>query len=229
MPIILSHRANVAGRRPSMENSVPAVRAALAEGWGLETDIRRAADGRFYISHDRQSHADGYLADGIWALIRAVPQTTVALNIKELGDEAALIAYLTEQQVLDRVFLFDMELIEPRAGETARRFRELAPSVRVAARVSDRGESLDRALSIDAASVIWLDEFDGPWCTAADVRRLRGAGRTIHAVSPDLHGAPYAQSRARWLDFIAWGVDGICTDYPAALERLLTAPAQEAA
>ena len=46
---------------------------------------------------------------------------------------------------------------------TARRCRDLHPTIRLAARVSDRGESIERALGISVASVIWLDEFDGPF------------------------------------------------------------------
>ena len=103
------------------------------------------------------------------------------------------------------------------------------PDVKIAARVSDRGESIERALSIPEADIIWLDEFDRLWCTEADVRRLRDAGRTVHAVSPDLHGGTFQQARRRWLDFIQWGVDGICTDYPAALDSLLRTFQREAA
>ena len=69
----------------------------------------------------------------------------------------------------------------------------------------------------------WLDEFDGPRFTESDVRRLKEAGRTVHAVSPDLHGRPAEDTRRRWIDFTRWGVDGICTDYPAALAYVLRA------
>jgi glycerophosphoryl diester phosphodiesterase len=229
MTTILSHRCNVTGARPSMENSVPATRVALGAGWGIETDIRRAADGRFYISHDRRASADGRLAEDFCWQFRLAPAATIALNVKELGDEAALIAFLAEQRVLRQVFLFDMELLEPVAGQTARRFRELSADVRLAARVSDRGESIDRALAIPEADIIWLDEFDAPWSTEADIRRLHDAGRIVHAVSPDLHGGSFQQARKRWLDFIQWGVDGICTDYPAALDSLLRTCEREAA
>jgi hypothetical protein len=153
----------------------------------------------------------------------------VALNIKELGYEAALITYLREQQVLSQMFLFDMELLEPEPGAAAALLRACDSEVRLAARVSDRREPLERALGIECASVIWLDEFDRQWATARDVRRLRNQGRTIYAVSPDLHGYPLDLARRRWEDFIAWGVHGICTDYPVALaatvERLKAVPA----
>jgi glycerophosphoryl diester phosphodiesterase len=211
---ILAHRGNTAGPRPDCENRLPAIEAALARGFGLELDIRRTRDGRFYISHDPAAPGDALSADDALAACRRHPQAMLAINIKECGYEDALLAFLTAQGVLTRSFLFDMELVEPRPGGMARRFRAASPAVRLAARVSDRGETVARALGIEAASVIWLDEFDGPWCTGADVRRLQDAGRQVYAVSPDLHRFSIARARARWLDFARWGVDGICTDYP---------------
>ena len=92
--------------------------------------------------------------------------------------------------------------------------------------MSDRGESIERALSIGAASVVWLDEFDRLWATEQDVRRLKQAGRMVYAVSPDLHGFSLIATRARWAQFSAWGVDGICTDYPVELPRYLNGVTQ---
>lgn len=218
MCAILAHRGNVDGKVAAAENRPPAIAAALSRGWGLEIDIRRSADGRFYVSHDASDHVDDLLADEVFALIAGSPSAIVALNVKETGHEDSLLAFLEQWGVVDRVFLFDMELIEPRPGGMARRFRELHPHVQLAARVSDRGESVERALSIECATHIWLDEFDGPWCTGDVVHRLRAAGRTIYAVSPELHGFSLDAARRRWRDFLTWGVDGICTDHAAALE-----------
>ncbi len=229
MPVILSHRGNLVGPSPAAENQLATVRSALACGWGIETDIRRAADGRFYISHDPQPSAHETPATDFFALFREYPDATVALNIKELGDERALIELLDHEDVSAQTFLFDMELLEPHAGQTARLFRTFHPTIQIAARISDRGESVDQALAIDVASVIWLDEFDGPFFSDADVRRLKAAGRTVYAVSPDLHGKSAADCRRRWLDFIRWGIDGICTDYPAALAYVIRAVTREVA
>jgi len=229
MPIILSHRGNLVGPCRPAENRLPTIRAALECGWGVETDIRCDGDGRFYISHDPRPSAHATPAEDFFALFRAYPNATIALNIKELGNEDALIGLLEHEDVAGQTFLFDMELLESQAGKTARAFRRLHPTIRIAARISDRGESVTQALNIDVASVIWLDEFDGPCFTEADVHRLKHAGRSIYAVSPDLHGQPAEACRNRWLDFIRWGVDGICTDYPAALAYVARALAREAA
>ena len=221
MSTVLAHRGNVAGRTLRGENSRAAIGAALTRGFGIETDIRRAVDGRFYIAHDPQPAADECLADDIFDLVRAYPDRTVALNVKEAGYEGALLDYLKDQRVLRQVFLFDMELIEPVPGEMAKRYRALDRDVRIAARVSDRGESIERALAIGPASIVWLDEFDRAWATERDVRRLKQSGRIVYAVSPDLHGGSLDRSRGRWAQFNAWGVDGICTDYPVELREYL--------
>lgn len=225
---ILAHRGNVDGPSPA-ENSLPGLRQALERGWGLETDIRRHRDGRFYISHDPRARVDGVQADAFCRLFRDFPAATIALNVKEPGGEEALLAYLDAQRVLDQVFLFDMELCEEEPGRMARRFRDLHPTVRIAARVSDRREPIARALAVDAASVIWLDEFDRLWCTEEDVRRLKDAGRTVYAVSPELHDFPANRTKDRWLEFLRWGVDGICTDYPATLDAVYRAREERAA
>lgn len=214
---ILAHRANLQGSDPVHENSAAAVRAALAAGFGLETDIRLDAAQGFYISHDPQPVTPAQAFATHAALWRQYPEARIALNIKELGAEAALLQALQREAVAAQVFLFDMELLEPVAGATAALLRTLDPHIALAARVSDRAEPLEQALSIGVAQSIWLDEFDAPWADRASVQALKAAGRTVYAVSPDLHGYPLEQSVRRWHDFMAWGVDGICTDWPLRL------------
>ena len=209
---ILAHRANVCGPDRLAENTPGSVRAALANGWGLELDVRRTAAGVFYFSHDRRASADAAQADEICAAIARYPAATVAMNIKETGYERELLAYLAHHGILAQSVLFDMELVEAVPGQTAALFRQLDPTVRIAARVSDRKEPVRRALAIDAASVIWLDELDIMWATEEDVQALRAGGRSIYAVAPDLHGAVFARTRDRCLEFARWGVTGICTD-----------------
>lgn len=216
---ILAHRGNTTGPDRAAENGLAAIGRALRLGWGLEIDIRRAPDGRFYVSHDAVAFATAAPADGVCALLRAHPRAQVALNVKELGDEAALIDFLDHQGVLPQCCLFDMELLEDAPGTTARAFRALHPTVAIAARVSDRGEPIAQALGIDVAQTIWLDEFDGPWATRADVDRLKAAGRRVWMVSPDLHGATLQETRRRWREVLTWGLDGLCTDYAEALEH----------
>lgn len=214
---ILAHRGNIDGPDRANENRLARIGEALARGFGLETDVRYAPEKGFYVSHDAARPAADALLAAHCALWRRHPGAVIALNIKELGQERALLEALNGLRVVQQLFLFDMELIEPLAGETARLYRRYDAAVPLAARVSDRGESVERALGIEVASVVWLDEFDGPWASAETVGRLKAAGKAVYAVSPELHGRPLDEAQARWRDFARWGVDGICTDWPALL------------
>lgn len=225
--IVLAHRANSKGIDKLQENTFEAVCSCLEQGWGIETDIRRAADGVFYISHDLAEPTADNRADRFFGAIRCHPHAVIALNVKELGYEAALLGYLDRQSVLGQIFLFDMELLEEMPGQTAALFRSLSPRVCLAARVSDRGEPVERALGIESAQVVWLDEFDRLWATGSDIRRLKAAGKAVYAISSEIHGFSLEEMRRRWKQFYAWGIDGICTDYPALLAEELADGFQE--
>ena len=218
---VLCHRSNLAGIDRAKENTLQAARSCLDRGWGIETDIRRSSNGLFYISHDQAELTEENDADAFCALFRCFPGATIALNIKELGYESDLLEYLSEQQVGQQIFLFDMELLEEHTGQTASLFRRLDPEIRLAARVSDHDETIAGALSVTPADTIWLDEFDHLWVAESDIKCLKDAGKTIHAVSPEVHGFSMAEMQRRWREFYRWGVDGICTDHPVLLARSL--------
>ena len=219
--VIIAHRAYRNGPDPLRENRLAAVTECLRLGWSVEIDIRRTFDGRFYISHDPAADAEDAEARGaspFFDAIRRHASAPIALNVKELGYELDLIRYLRAEGVLDRLFLFDMELLERDRGETARRFRAIDPTVRLATRVSDRNEPIEAALGAEAADVVWVDEFDGLWVSEQDVRTLKTRGRAIFAISPEIHGFAHEAMTRRWREFAAWGVDGICTDFPELLQ-----------
>lgn len=227
-PTLLAHRGLRRGADRRRENGLAAVAEALAAGHGLETDLRRDADGRFYVAHDASAWSPATCARRHAALWRRA-RGPVALNLKEAGYEEALVAFLRAEDLLARVFLFDMELLEREPGGIAARLHALEPRVPLAVRVSDRGEPVARALRQSIADTVWLDEFDGPWATREDVTRLSLAGLRVCAVSPDLHGRSLEVSRRRWDDFVAWGVDAICTDFVDDLAaRLSTRPRRAA-
>ena len=144
-------------------------------------------------------------AEKFCALIREFPDLTVALNVKELGYEDDLIQFLMHESIIHQVFLFDMELLESVPGKTASLFRELNPNVQIAARVSDRGESIDRALAISYAKIVWADEFETLWITSSIIKELKAAGKLIYVISPEIHGFPLDVAKQRWSQFIEWG------------------------
>jgi glycerophosphoryl diester phosphodiesterase len=212
---VLAHRANLDGPVPATENSLAMTLSALEAGFGIETDLRRDSMDRCYIAHDPSGWTDATDFAAFARVFRAHPDRPIALNVKELGYEAELLDRQLAGDFGARSFLFDFELLEPQMpGAAQRKIRSLPVGERavLAARVSDRGESLDQCLSIPA-QVVWLDEFDSPWATAETVAALRAAGRQIFAVSPELHGFDREARLRRWSDFAAWRVDGVCTDF----------------
>lgn len=216
--IILAHRANLEGPRPGRDNGLEDCARALELGFGLETDLRRDAAGRFYISHDPAPWSAANDFARYEALFRAFPNRVVAMNVKELDYEEELIRLHVSGALGERAFYFDFELLEPETpGRAQRRFRELPGGVAVplAARLSDRGEDLKQCLAIPA-EIVWADEFDSLWLTEREVTELKAAGRRVYAISPELHGFGMEEVRGRWRDFKVWGVEGVCTDYSLA-------------
>ncbi len=213
---ILAHRANLSGPHSVVENSLSACAEALALGFGLETDLRRDPAGRFYISHDPHPHtAENDLA-AYSELFRRYSGPELAINVKELGYESALVDLMLGGGLGATSFFFDFELLESASpGSAQRRIRAVAGGdrVRLASRLSDRGEGLAQCLALPG-EIVWADEFDSLWLTENEVRRVRAAGRQFYVISPELHGFDAAARRRRWADFQAWQVDGLCTDYP---------------
>lgn len=220
---LLAHRGNLTGIDHATENSCAVIRRSLEYGFGIETDIRRNDQGALYISHDAAAFTTDNNAELHAKLWGAFPRNEIALNVKELGYPEQLVQFLRQHDLVKQVFLFDFELLESTPGETAATIHAIDPEIRLAARVSDRyGESIEQAASITAASIIWLDEFDSLWVTAQDVARLKDLGRTIYAISPEIHGFSMADTENRWRQFQEWGVDGICTDYPVRAEKVVS-------
>jgi glycerophosphoryl diester phosphodiesterase len=224
--IIMAHRANLAGPLSAPENSPAACARALAEGFGLETDLRRDASGAFYISHDPLPRSPENSLSAFTGIFKKFPAAELAINVKELGYEAALIDLMNSGQLGARSFYFDFELLEPKTpGAAQRKIESLAGGgrVRVAARLSDRGEPLSQCLGIPA-EIVWGDEFDSLWLTEKDARQIHAAGRLLYLISPEIHGFDLPTMKRRWQDFKSWGVDGLCTDYPLAAREFFGAP-----
>lgn len=219
---ILAHRANINGPEPRLENSLKATRLALESGFGIETDLRRDAARGFYIAHDPQPWTQPNDFSQFAALFQAHPERTIAMNVKELGYENDLIALQRTGKMGRCSFYFDFELLEPETpGRTQRIIAELpgGREVAMAARLSDRRETLEQCLSIPAR-VVWADEFDSLWLTRDHVEAVHAAGRLFYAISPELHGFGENDRLRRWREFKAWGIDGLCTDYALSARDL---------
>ncbi|MBT5049658.1 MAG: hypothetical protein HOM58_14255 [Rhodospirillaceae bacterium] len=218
---VLAHRCYRNGPEPSLENDLAAFQRCLDDGLSAEIDIRRWEDGSFYISHDPRPFSEHLRAEPFFQALSRSEIAPIALNIKELGQERDTLNFLKRFEVINHMFLFDMELLEETPGNTARLFRSHDPDVPLAARVSDRNEPIEQALGIKEAEYIWLDEMDSLWATEDTITTLRSAGKKIYAISPEIHGFGEEAMIGRWRQFADWNIEGICTDYPDRLTEFL--------
>ena len=212
---ILAHRGNIEGPQANTENTIAACRRALELGFGLETDLRRTSDGVFYISHDPLSNAQCVPLEEFAPVFRRHPDNVIAVNVKELGYEHELVRLNAERAFGQRAFYFDFELLEPETpGEAQRSITRMPGGVDtpMAARISDRGEPVSRCLEIPSHTV-WADEFDDFWIDESVLRPVKEAGRKIYVISPELHGSSRDEMFERWRTILAWGVEGVCTDF----------------
>lgn len=218
---ILAHRANVEGPKPPLENTLAATRRALELGFGIETDLRRDTRGRFYIAHDPQPWTEKNDFKQFAALFREFSDCVIAMNVKELGYEAELIALQKSGDLGKKAFYFDFELLEPKTpGQAQQRIQDLpgGKQTALASRLSDRGEPMAQCLAIPA-QIVWADEFDSLWLERGAVEKIHAAGRKFYAISPELHGFSEAERLQRWRQFKEWGIDGLCTDYALSAQQ----------
>lgn len=206
--IILAHRG--LWEAPAEKNTRAALRRALEEGFGIETDIRDL-NGELVISHDppRQGampldyFLDDYVQVGRSGLV-------LALNIKADGLQSALAEALANRQVgLDSYFVFDMAI-----PDALGYLRLKMPCF------TRQSEVEPVPAFIYQSTGIWLDCFRTDWINEEDILAHCAAGRQVAVVSPELHGRSHQGAWEKWREadhkLKQRGRDNllICTDYP---------------
>jgi len=173
--LILAHRG--LWRQPAEKNGLVALRSALAEGFGVETDIRDHA-GELVISHDPPSANALPLADLLNACQQMASQGTLALNIKADGLQQPLADALARHRITpDRYFVFDMSVPD------ALGYLRLGMPC-----FTRQSEIEPKPAFLDQASGIWLDCFREDWINEGVILDHCAAGRAVALVSPELHG-----------------------------------------
>ena len=199
---ILAHRA--IGFGP--ENSLEAMESALESGFGVEVDIRVAATGEFYVSHDPMPVQPERLWPRYIELFSRFPQRTVAVNVKDRGTARVAVKLFETEQIANG-FAFDFELLGlpcpagPYSG----------------VRISDRAEENVDRVDLESAAFVWLDEMEQEWVTA-DVIEQIGSRARCYWVSPELHSRPW---RHRWEALAPFtGLAGLCTDFASEFQQM---------
>lgn len=188
-------------------NTLKSFRAALAGGFGAELDVRDARGG-LVACHDVPGPKAPPL-EGFFRLYAGRGAgAPLALNIKSCGLQEPLRRLLRKYGVRN-YFVFDMAV--PDGLQYARL------GLRLYTRHSEHEPA--PAYYREAAGV-WYDEFSAGRLGFAGLARHLRAGKEVCAVSPELHGRPFAAAwRAlRAPDKKAGGRLLLCTDRPREAE-----------
>lgn len=201
--IPLSHRGFWLA--PEERNTEAAFRRSLANGFGIETDLRDSL-GEIVIAHD-MAGANDMSFDRFLQIYREYPGDPVlALNIKSDGLQGALGACLRKYAV-SSYFVFDMSvpdmLIYARSGMAYyTRLSEIEPLPSL----------------YQSSSGVWVDQFESDWADAQAVLPHLRAGKKVCIVSPELHRRPHEAAWARYRKLQTLVSPNemlfICTDFP---------------
>ena len=202
---LLAHRGNIAGPDRLTENTQAVFVEAFRRGFGIETDVRDAAN-RLVISHDLPNDSAFLFEELLAAYIEGGYDLPLAINIKADGLRGGMKSLFGNQAGINH-FFFDMSVPETLAYR-----RE---GLRFFSRESEYEPA--PALYRDSAGV-WMDMFESDWITSDHIARHIDNGKQVALVSPDLHGRPYLEFWARLRDSeLCKSKDlMLCTDYPEA-------------
>lgn len=199
---ILAHRGY--WQEETEKNSLQAVRAALENGYGFESDVRDYK-GKLVISHNIANEGALEAEPMFKWLAEFKNKYCFAVNIKADGLKDMLTS-LIEKYGIQNYFLFDMSV--PQMVE----FAEMG--LRFFTR---RSEYEIEPVMYGQAAGVWIDGFVRiDWITEELLRNYISDGKDICLVSPELHGRTgYKQF---WDKLAGGNIDFskvlLCTDHP---------------
>ena len=164
------------------KNSKQSLSSAIAEGFGLETDLRDF-NTSLVVSHDPPSDNEPLLYfDWLLDCISIKDyEGRLALNIKSDGLSQIIASQLYLAQVpSDQFFVFDMS--------TPDSLQYINNSMPFYTRVSDLEPN---PVLLDKAVGIWVDDFEGIFNQVDTALQYIDNGYRVALVSPELHGRPY--------------------------------------
>jgi glycerophosphoryl diester phosphodiesterase len=234
------------------ENTLPAFRACLELRIGFELDVRRTQDGHLVCLHDetldRTTNGRGQVSaitlaefqrldagswfdpafhgeppptiDDVFRLIAQYPAHSrlIAVDMKAADEqvEQDVVALARRHQVLDRLLFIGRTIDHP---EVRHRLRAADATVHTAA-LAARPEELAAAIADRDATWVYLRYVP----SREEVARIHQAGKPVFLAGPTVAG----HETANWRAAVEHGVDGILTDYPLELRRVLRGASDQA-
>lgn len=200
---IIAHRG--LWNKQSEKNSRNAIKSALEEGFGLETDIRDL-NGDLVISHDVpiSSNENIYFEELLDLYDAMRVNFKLALNIKSDGLSDILEAKLKNR--IDAYFCFDMSVPDT----LAYRDKKLKFYTR-------QSEHETNPPLYDDACGVWMDEFYSSWITEDIIKHHQKCNKGLAIVSPELHGRDYLSEWEKYRSIMMKNPDLdliLCTDFP---------------
>lgn len=230
-PLVIAHRG-ASGRRP--ENTLPAFALAVEQDADMiETDLHRTRDGAVVVTHDEELAGlggRGEIADATLAEVRALDAgggervPTLDELLDGFGGRIPFNLELKcgtrgpypglEEQVLAAVRargLLEPTLFSSFYDPVLARLRQLEPAARIGLLISTRApwNMLERARALGAEAL----HPEAPLVDRALVEQAHAAGLRVFVFTVD------AESEMERL--LELGVDGLFTNYPERMRRLV--------
>lgn len=196
----LAHRG--LWRHEHEQNTLQSFREAIAQGFGIETDIRDFGDS-LRISHDVPHGNEPLLEEFVDLMQNAsiIEELPVALNIKADGLASKINAVMPKTRA--NSFFFDMSVPDQRSY--------LKLNMPVYARMSEVEKS---PAWFGPSKGVWLDQFDHLWFGPEQIEQLLSKGKKVCVVSSELHGRDPEGLWGLLKRFANNFNVMLCTDYP---------------
>jgi len=194
---------------------------------------RRVEDATLKEAETMQyAHSDEHLISFRTFLTMAAKENKghqMAIHLKaDAQDEAGLTLlakYWREFDLYKTAFTFDL------TKKAAVCLKEIDPKIQIALIISEfKFEptiyTWEEVKDFKPMDIVWAAEYKKLY-SKKFIDEVKATGRTFYAMSPDVHWIlnhplGYEGYEKTWDDLIAWGADGICTDYPEKLAKCLT-------
>lgn len=241
--LIISHRG-IGFNLP--ENSLESFEETLKQGFSLEIDVQKTKDDKLVIIHDSnlkrlrnidknvseldENEAKKFNLAGFAEVLKIFKQYgkgVLAIHIKDESQENILELVALEikkADILDSCFVFDLTI------EGMKKIKKIDKRIRAGFSVGEKRFSKTIYLWEDVKNenfdIVWWDEWNSGLYNKKNLDEIKKSDKKVYAIAPDLHhihNHPLSRGRKKegWIDLINLKVDGICTDYPKEIRKVV--------